>query len=167
MPVSKRNPPKVLPLFQKGDKLTAKMLNDIIGALNELTRGVKPPEQVKSFAQLSVRQFKFRSMGANTITCREWNGIAEGTVDILVAKPYLLRQSIASRDGVAYTYVSSVERTASKSGFPNETQVVSPKYFVGDIIYAATNVKGGLTIANTTVVWIDQNYDGRAWRKKA
>src|ERR1700692_4402452 len=82
-----------------------------------------------------------------------------------VAKNYKLRNSIiaAGVDGAAwtYTYSSTTARRAANLNYA-EYQRVSPRYLVGDIIYAdkpgSTGVSG--------VDLLDQNRDGRTWSAK-
>lgn len=89
---------------------------------------------------------------------------------VYVAKSTKLRNSIASEtiDGtlVSYAYTGTyVRRTATGTGI-NETQIIVPRFLVGDILYAATIAAVDLTKTpgNTvSVTRIDVNIDARAW----
>ena len=77
-----------------------------------------------------------------------------------VAKPYLLRNSITSRNGLTFTYNSFSERVADAT----ETQVVIPEYVAGDHIYAFKPRNGtGVTLAP---IWQEES-SARYWAKKA
>ena len=101
-----------------------------------------------------------------------------------VARPFLLRRTPfhdKTRDGIKYVYSSNVQRTASKTtGTPpvetTEIQVITPKYLKNDEIIAARHIWNGgaaaypLAQGSPTLIhtyWIDSNYDGRAFAKKA
>lgn len=116
---------------------------------------------------VSVRQFKIVSVQADYLVCHTWNGTVEGADNINIAKSPLLR-NIAARNGITYTYTSPVLRTAAQ-GVTTETQVVSPAFVVGDVIFAQRGVVGdtGVTVAGAALQWIDQNLDGRAWAQRA
>jgi len=113
---------------------------------------------------VDVQCMRVKSVQNNYLTCRTWDGTTEGGTDILVAKPYKVRNPASETiDGIAvsYSYVSTTRRTASATGYYSETQVVVPFYLVNDVIFA---------ISTTTDVQVDSEYleylaldDGRAW----
>lgn len=111
-----------------------------------------------------VQMLRLKSIQADYLTCRTWDGTTEGSTDILVAKSYKLRNSIVSAviDGVTvtYAYPDTVTRTATISG-SNETQVIVPRYLVNDLILGMTVGYTGVT----AVTVIDLNLDGRAWSR--
>lgn len=84
----------------------------------------------------------------------------------LIAKPFKLRNSITTQtiDGVVYnySYTSSVQRTATTSGY-TEYQRVVERYLVGDIIWADRPSSTGVTVSSTPLAWMDTNRDGREW----
>lgn len=95
------------------------------------------------------------------------NGATVTTTIYNIAKPWLLRQSLASRDGVSFTYTTSQEKTATDSPTV-ETWVVTPSYVVGDIIYATrvANRMGVDDSGGDEILWLDVNVDARAWAQK-
>lgn len=153
--------------------------------LLESTHGTTLEVQAGGGSGANIRQFRVKTIQNDFYTCREWNGKAEGTEDISVARPFEHRvsnfngQSIAySSDGdvftATYSYASPTKRTKTVSGTA-ETQVLVP-YFKADfhLIYAV-NVSAALTAgpSNTAITdpdgdpitLLDLNVDGRAWAK--
>lgn len=112
--------------------------------------------------------FRLKSVAANHLVCRTWDGTTEGTADVLVAKSFLLRNSIVSRTidalTISYTYATTTEREAD-DGSNTETQVVVPHFVVNDLIYAsfATTL---VTVADVPLTLMDNNRDGRAWARQ-
>lgn len=133
---------------------------------------------------LSLQRFRLKSIGANTLTCRTWDGSSEGATDVLVAKPTKLRNAIVTEliDArvITYSYPSNIERVAAATGFPDEQQNIVPRYlgpysyvnaqaqtvtYSGDEIYAA-QFSTPIIATPTPVYYLDVNVDGRAWAKK-
>jgi hypothetical protein len=89
---------------------------------------------------------------------------------IYVAKPYLLRNSIESRDGLTFSYTDTDERTATDDDSGDtEDQVVVPAYATGDLI-VVTRMNTGVfrdDDREEPVLLQDLNVDARAWAKKA
>lgn len=114
----------------------------------------------------AVQGFTIVSIQGDYITAT--NNITSAST--LIAKPNKLRNSITAQtiDGVAYTYsyTSTVQRTASTSGY-SEYQRVVERYLVGDIIYADRPSSTGVTVAGVPLVWMDTNRDGREWAARA
>ena len=160
--------------WKKGDPVKAAHLNEVVEAIEEedsKRQKVTPPVRVNPFslAPPISRRFRIKSVQGDYLTCRTWNGVVEGGNDVLVAKNYLLRNSIVSRGGISYTYTSTTERTAN-DGADTENQVVVPSYVVNDEIFAIPFQKGGTGAENPSggyVNYLDINSDGRAWAKKA
>jgi hypothetical protein len=152
--------------WNKGDPLSARKLNESVDAVNALSGGVRPPLQTPFRGRaLEVRQFKVTGMAGDFIISRTWDGTDLGVADVKIAKPYLLRRTPFdgfARAGVSYVYVSDAARTAT-AGTESETQVVVPAYEVGDVVYAAKGVAGGVGVS---AEWLDLNCDGRAWAKE-
>ena len=107
---------------------------------------------------------RVKSIQADFITCRTWDGSTEGSTDIYVAKSFKLRNSITSAviDGVTvtYTYPDTVTRTATIAG-SDETQVIVPRFLVNDLLLAM--IAGYTGVSSVTL--IDLNLDGRAWSR--
>jgi hypothetical protein len=116
-------------------------------------------------SSVSVSMYRLKAVGADTLTCRTWDGATEGGTDVTVAKNHKLRNSIASAviDGVTvnYTYPTTTTRIAS-IGASSESQVVVPRYIVNDIVFV-TSPSGGTGVSSVSK--LDINADGRAWAK--
>ena len=96
----------------------------------------------------SPERFIVKSIQADYLTCRTWDGTTQGLVDVLIAKPPLLRNKTPAKFAdtygataititVAYTYAATfVRRTAVASVYPtglgatyeDEIQDVDPPY---------------------------------------
>lgn len=120
---------------------------------------------------LQTKQFKVVSLDTDVIICNTFDGVQQGTDDIKVAMPFLLRKTPFdgfSRDGISYVYKTFNSRTASR-GSDEEEQVIVDSYFLGDVIYATRGIFGGTAVyldapTNTIpIVWLDDNRDGRYW----
>ena len=99
-----------------------------------------------------------------------------GSVDILVALPWLLRRTpfdLVTVAGITYTYSTNIQRLAD-DGTTTETQVIVPNYqgqdspYDGDIIFAASGIQGGtgVTVSGQPLSLLDLNVGGRAWARK-
>lgn len=140
----------------------------------------------------TVRQFRFKSMERDSqvidsvtvevdyLICRSWDGETEGSEDVKIAKPYLLRRTpfhddgatggtfstfdtTKTRDDKGYIYdaTNDFEREATKSDDATENQVIVPSYVVDDIIYAVRGVVGRLD-ANSIEVFNEGKPDEEA-----
>lgn len=160
--------------WRKGDKISARTLNQTVDRVIDLTGGAAAPADAKGVGAAGlIQQFEVKSVEADYLTCRTVTSAGVGTVDVPVAKPYLLRNAIVSRTVsgavITYTYTNTQERVATKTP-DTETQVVVPRYEATDRIFAARAVGGatGVKDANKNPVrWLDLNLDARAWAKKA
>jgi hypothetical protein len=114
---------------------------------------------------------RVKSVQANYITCRSWNGVDEGTSDILVAKPFIARQpSSATVAGTNYTYTYSAGPDAlnsyrdSDDGSTVEEQVVTPYWSVNDVIHVSgISFSGVNNPADSDIKLIEVS--GRCWAK--
>ena len=177
--------PATLKRMSRGQRFTLKPIEEQRRAIERIQGGINPPQQVFSndndgSKAFMVRQFRVLSIQGDYLTVNPFNGFSyDEKIKILVAKPYLLRKSLTSRNGIAYTFASDAagmagtERTATE-GADTETQVVVPSFVEGDVLYAARGITGGTGVTflssggeNKDVAWIDLNTDGRAWAKKA
>ena len=124
-------------------------------------------------AGVTFQQFAIQEVDGDYLVCHaitlDPNGeMLEGTQDIKVAKPYLLRTSVTERttsDGVVtYTYASTTERTATLDA-TSETQKITPDYAVGDVILAVRGIVGGtqVKVDDVPLQWMDLT--PRAWAK--
>lgn len=171
--------PVTLEKWRQGDPLTAEKLDQTRRYINELESSATNGGQVfllgtdLNALPLKVLRCEVVSLDGDFIVCTRAG--ADATVGTFnVAKPYLLRNSITSRDGVTYTYTTTEERNAT-NGPISETHVVTPPYVVGDTLFAIGPIVDGpgvtpVTNADATVTayrWLDMNVDGRAWAVKA
>jgi hypothetical protein len=122
------------------------------------------------FGGILGAQMKIASVDGDYLVCHSWDGTSAGTADISVARPYLLRRTpfdgTAGRNSITYAYTDDQTRTATKSGEADITEVVTPSYVAGDIIYAAAGIRGGTDAEDddaAALVWLDLNVDQRAW----
>ena len=117
-----------------------------------------------------------KSVEIDHLTCHKFDFITEGTEDILVALPYLLRRTPfdgVTIDAITFTYASNIERSLT-DGSTTEVQVITPRYrgeigsYVGDVIFVKSGIlKGtGVTVATVPLKFLDGNDDGREWARK-
>lgn len=116
----------------------------------------------------------------DVLRCRTYSlddaGVAtEGTDDLYVAKPPLLRKTPFhgnSINGKTYDYTDVHERTVTRdSDSFEEAQKITPDYetadgdYPGDFILATTDIGGGTAAVynGQRVIWVDGNFDARAW----
>lgn len=149
--------------------LDHRQMNEPVDAINDMNRGVPPPQQVMekvggtpAVSGLSAQYFKLHGFGASFpdyLVCRTWDGETEtlGATDVLVAKPPLLRRSMFDGtvyNGIEYGYTSAVQRIATAGGL-DELQRIIPEYVLGDLIYAVRGIIGGdpVIVDNVRLVW--------------
>ncbi len=110
---------------------------------------------------------RFKSMGADHIVCRTWDGTTEGSTDVNIAKPPALWFSVASETlrGTPITYTAynttNQSRTATRAS-GSETQLITRAYEVNDIIWAIS-CKTFVTVASVELTLQDNNVNARAW----
>lgn len=99
-----------------------------------------------------------------------WNGTTLGNTDVLVAKPWDLRQTSFDGRGDSvvdwYGYVTPTRRDAFISGGDLvERQIIIRRYEIGNVIHATKDIKGGTGVIHegSPVVWLDDNNAGRAF----
>ncbi|MGN6553247.1 MAG: hypothetical protein ACTHLW_05950 [Verrucomicrobiota bacterium] len=122
-----------------------------------------------------VELFRLKTMYSDVMLCTR----VSDSIDYYVAKPYKLRNSIASEtiEAVNYTYaydVSYTERTQSGGGI-TEAQVVIPYFLPINGTYPGDEIRAtpipstsmikipGTPNTMVNVTWLDLNLDGRAW----
>ncbi len=105
------------------------------------------------------------SGGADFFTARVWDGTTLGSADVLIAKFWHQRKSVASEviDGVTVTYnhIDDNNRLAN-DGTNSENDVVYPRYVVGGIIWAEEPKNGTLLTGKT---WMEIR-PPRVWAKR-
>lgn len=156
-----------------------KRLNHMIEAIERNARGVVAPRLVeRTHPSVQVaRRFIVKSVASDYLVCRYYDGQAEGSVDVYVAKPALFRGSLASQTigSLVVTFSGYSEdaqsKTAAASGEDDENWKVTPEWIAEQQIWAinVAAVGGtGVTYENANgvdvpIVWIDDNRDGRVW----
>lgn len=163
--------------------LDHRQMNEPLDLLDNMTRGVGVPRQVHGQGRPSteagslVARFKLTQSAADFpdhLVCRTWDGTTEGETNILVAKPWELRQTSyggQTEDGVTYQYATPILRTASKPhpSIPGRTiseeQMILPPYVVNGALFAESPIERGTGVTlgdGTPVVWLAQD-TARAW----
>jgi len=162
--------PRVIP----GGAIKARDWNHIGEHVNRQNSGVNPalqlPNIVDSPGTALFGRFRIKVIEGDSLLSVTWNGSTEGTEQISIARPILLRTITTSHNDVTFVYSDNVTRTASKSGEDDEIQVIVPAYVVDDEIIAIKGIvrgTGAFTSSSTTIVWQDLNIDARAWAKQA
>lgn len=116
--------------------------------------------QWQKLPQDFTRQLRFKTMDADHIVCRSWNGTQEGDSDLIVAKPYLLRNT--PFDGLEYNGLQVSSRPNHKDRrLGEEPQSVYPPYVVNDVLFGTRNVTQATGVPFAT--YVDDNRDGRGW----
>lgn len=163
---------RALPLeeWKKGDPLYTYRLNQPVKVLQALVQGVKPPRgKTPEVKPPFVQQFKILEIADDYLVCNPYDGETQLAEEILVARPYLLRMSLASWNGLTFTYVDEQSRVATL-GAETEDQTIVPQYVVGDIIYGLQGIFGGTAVEDDdekVVQFVDLNIDGRAFAQVA
>lgn len=156
--------------FKAGDTVSASQLNRLVSNVNRGHPGAASPRQVPGrWGPGLIVQANVVEQGGDWLKVLTWDGTTEGTTEIIVAKPYLLRRSITSWNGITYTYTSDYEREAT-DGVDTEDQVIVPAYVADDIVYIVRVSAFGTDVEDedgNPVYWLDLNVDGRAWAKVA
>jgi hypothetical protein len=102
-------------------------------------------------SSIGTERFRLKSVQANYLTCRPWDGATELAIDVLIAKPYQLREALPSprtEAGTAYTltYTTGIDSNNRKriktAGSLAETQLVAPVWVVNDEIYSIESDTG-------------------------
>lgn len=121
-----------------------------------------------------AKEYTLKSVSGDYIT-----GEAQDSSSVIIAKPYRLRHSIVSSQAetinFTYTYGTLLDNLDGLR-FSNdnllsptvETQLVIPRYNVGDKIYGVTVDHTGVSYGNpsSASTVIDMNVDGRSWARK-
>lgn len=172
--------------IKRGDPLLAETLAAAAKFINENFGGVLTPRQIiRSGGKGATIQMKVVALKTDYLECNKWDGSTQGTDLFLVALPFLLRRTDfdsipgtgaaqPERDGRTFKYTTDSERVATRiEDGKEETQVIVPKYVVGDVIYVDQDIVGGTAsfakIGNEEfpLTFLDQNKDSRFWSRKS
>lgn len=164
---------KVLP----GDNVSAAQWNNLIRKANRRVTGPRVMETedgwfirdqpLPDITGIDVQQFIIQSIVADSLKCLKWDGTDLGTEIITVIKPYTLRQSPwdnQTRENTFFVYANSQQRVATDIIIGSiKIEFMTPRYLIGDIIYATKPVSGGIDRTVEEGEWLDDNRDGRQW----
>ena len=115
-----------------------------------------------------IRLLKLKSIERDLLVCHEWDGAdEEGDIDIYVAKPYELRNSITTEvlNGTTYTYdyeEDTVTRTATSGGVSVAQEVTMP-YIIDGPVWAFKPNHTMVFNEDGELTYQDSNNDARAW----
>jgi len=101
--------------------------------------------------------FRLKSIQNDYLTCRTWDGTTDGSTDVYVAKPFLLRHALANYSTISsFTTVNSQQATviAIADSVTYTWRVVLP-YAVNDVIWAHRTTLGDVTVSSQPVIWED------------
>ncbi len=179
-----------LPPWSPGDTITAARLNEVQQAPQIVLIGGNGIEVEYSGNQVIIKNVAPNTVNApktifaiitfagvghdDTVTCNRYNPVTDTQSDqVVVAKPFMLRRfpfdgntiTYPTGQAIEYTY-SDVDNSAyykrvADDGVQSVTQVMTPMYFVGEIIRAQGGVNGEGRF------WEDMNTCGRHWAKEA
>lgn len=185
-----------IPRWGRRVPVRADHLNQMVDAQNKLVEGVQPPRTVRRRIVHGVTaQFRIVENGIHDqhILARMWDAKTEteGADVVPILRPALLQNPYRlegyQRRGITYFHRRIVdlpesdpqERIATRVTTPDlpigsELQIVVPRYFLGDIIYATRGIVGELDILFSEpgpdpdpvpdgIEWVDDNRDARAW----
>lgn len=153
-------------LVHRGERPSAGAENDLRRTVGLLVGAAPPSSAAGTAVPFQVRRFQIVSVEGDYLTCYAYaeDGETLATEAVNVAKPPTLRNSVTARGAVTYTYTATDARTAD-DGSNTAEYVVAPSYSAGDDVYALGPVLGGSGVTNSeiSVIWLDQNVDGRQW----
>ena len=109
------------------------------------------------------------------LECTYYDPVADvAGATVYIAKPFMLRQTpfdgetITYLDGSSITYAYTTQRErAADDGVDSETQVMTPDYYVGEVIRATRGNTGVVDGDTKRLGWEDMNTCGRFWAKEA
>ena len=122
--------------------------------------------------------FKTVEILGDYLRCRAWDGVNQGSVDVLVAKQYNARQSHIHQfvDGILYQFAFTnvnqrVETVVGSSTTNTQIDVLTERYYVDgsygeDIIWAATVPWSGVTVGDVPLTLLEV-LPHRIWARKA
>ncbi len=159
--------------WRPGEPISASKLEELRDGVDRLIEGTSTA-QIRGEQRLfrQIFQAQIALVAGDYLDVREYREYPVGppfvgTTQILVARPWLLRRTPfdgGSWNGIGFTYTDDQTRTATQAA-TTEVQRITPAYVIGDIIYCAVDVYGGVAVDNLGValVALDMNVDGRSW----
>jgi len=169
------------------ERLREMRIMDVAGmVVNRTRRGTaiiaKPG---KGGGGITISAYRFKRIGdaeaIDYIVCKSWDGTTEGETEINIALPFKMRASVTTEiiDGVTYNYsewdtdAQTRVSTNAADATDTETQVITPRYIVDDLILAAPAFTGVLAAQpegdtdhhNLPVTLQDLNVDARAYSR--
>lgn len=178
-------------IWRRGDPLTAAKLNQTVNAVDativrpEYGREIidQRPTVTRQFMIYGTEGTQDKESGSwDILLCKPYPGV-QAAESVKIMRPWHLRctpflkpyafDDNGTKVTIRYTYEKSQFRYAEKSPYaaadPKEWQVITPRYTIGDIIYATKYIHDATTstinpITGTEYIeWVDDNRDGRAW----
>jgi len=164
-----------LPIWKTGDILRAEDMNKIVRLISNKILGgagiqvqavgdvISISHVVNPKAATLHQQMVVKSDQGDYLVCRslDANGV-QGTADINVMKPFLLRRTPfdnLTKNGVAYVYSDNATRVADGT----ETQKITQDYYVdSEILVVPMNVNFEVS-PGIFVSFADSNDNGREW----
>ena len=159
--------------WKRGQPVSARKLDQLRDGLDRLIEGTTT-EQLRSEQRVfrQIFQAQIAQISGDYLDVREYREYPVGppfvgTTQILVARPWLLRRSPfdgGSWNGIGFTYSDDQTRTATQAA-TTEVQRITPAYVIGDVIFCAGQVYGGVGVdqGGLALVALDMNVDGRSW----
>lgn len=163
--------------WQSGDELAARKLQQPVDVLKSLGGAALPRQVTPKGSIFQMKMFKVVELDTDVIICNTFDGVEQGTDDIKVALPFLLRKTPFDsatrtdppRADISYVYSDNNLRKATNIDDEEEDQIIVASYEKDDIIFASKGIFGntGLYADAPTnevpIIWLDENKDGRFW----
>ena len=153
----------------RGQALLAEDWNDILRRLVRVETNLRSLQGNRIPATLTA--FTYHATAGDAIEARTINDDETVGADVYLAKPWTHRPSRTTRGLHTYSYITDYERTDTFNANV-ETQVLTPAYVLGDLIFATRVTRSTYVTINLPVVgdfavmWQQVNVEGRAWAQK-
>lgn len=133
-----------------------------------------PAPNVAGTPAAGAGRYRIKDVSDDYLSCVTWDGNAEGTEMIFVAKPDELRCSNLGPEeklNASYTYTYSAGpdslnkyRISKVAGLPDENQLPTPPWFVNAVIYAI-KASPGVNDASGKPISLLVDAPARIWAK--
>lgn len=97
------------------------------------------------------------------LRCRTWDGSNEGSTNIYVAKPVLLRHTLSLYPQLSGLTTSDVDEVSATDGTDTETWLVTHSYYTDTEIWAIPDATGLVDGDTNPIVLVDDNRNARIW----